>query len=539
MKYISQYKLIVIISIFFTLFYNFSFFTNVINTYPLEGLNIVHFLSVVILLISLIIFLFTLFSSKYTTKPLLIIALVVSSFTAYFMDTYHVVIDESMIRNSLQTDLRESSDLFSFKLVLYVFLLGVLPSYFVYKTHIEYKSFSKELLAKLKTIGLSLIIALIILFSFSKFYTSFLREHKPLRYHVNPIYWIYSIGNYINKSVNSGPIVVKQIGLDAKIKENSQNEVNKTKIIVMVLGEAARADRFSLNGYEKETNPLLKKEEIYNFTNMYSCGTSTAESVPCMFSIFNRGDYDYKKGITTENVVDVLKHTNKVNVLWRDNNSDSKGVALRVDFEDYRTSKTNTICEDGECRDVGMIVGLDEYIKSHQGQDILIVLHQMGNHGPAYYKRYPKEFEKFSPVCQTNQLEKCTQEEVSNAYDNAILYTDYFLSEVIKFLKPYSKDYETAMFYMSDHGESLGENGLYLHGMPYFMAPDEQKHISSLMWFGDGDIKKEIDLQKLNTYKDKSFSQDNLFHTLLGFFNVETEVYKKDMDILYNAKKSQ
>uniref|UniRef100_UPI00404743B2 phosphoethanolamine transferase n=1 Tax=Aliarcobacter sp. TaxID=2321116 RepID=UPI00404743B2 len=537
MKYISQYKLIVIISIFFTLFYNFSFFTNVINTYPLEGLNIVHFLSVVILLISLIIFLFTLFSSKYTTKPLLIIALVVSSFTAYFMDTYHVVIDESMIRNSLQTDLRESSDLFSFKLVLYVFLLGVLPSYFVYKTHIEYKSFSKELLAKLKTIGLSLIIALIILFSFSKFYTSFLREHKPLRYHVNPIYWIYSIGNYINKSVNSGPIVVKQIGLDAKIKENSQNEVNKTKIIVMVLGEAARADRFSLNGYEKETNPLLKKEEIYNFTNMYSCGTSTAESVPCMFSIFNRGDYDYKKGITTENVVDVLKHTNKVNVLWRDNNSDSKGVALRVDFEDYRTSKTNTICEDGECRDVGMIVGLDEYIKSHQGQDILIVLHQMGNHGPAYYKRYPKEFEKFSPVCQTNQLEKCTQEEVSNAYDNAILYTDYFLSEVIKFLKPYSKDYETAMFYMSDHGESLGENGLYLHGMPYFMAPDEQKHISSLMWFGDGDIKKEIDLQKLNTYKDKSFSQDNLFHTLLGFFNVETEVYKKDMDILYNAKK--
>ena len=539
MKYISQYKLIVIISIFFTLFYNFSFFTNVINTYPLEGLNIVHFLSVVILLISLIIFLFTLFSSKYTTKPLLIIALVVSSFAAYFMDTYHVVIDESMIRNSLQTNLSESSDLFSLKLVLYVFLLGVLPSYFVYKTHIEYKSFSKELLAKLKTIGLSLIIALIILFSFSKFYTSFLREHKPLRYHVNPIYWIYSIGNYINKSVNSGPIIVKQIGLDAKIKENSQNEVNKTKIIVMVLGEAARADRFSLNGYEKETNPLLKKEEIYNFTNMYSCGTSTAESVPCMFSIFNRGDYDYKKGITTENVVDVLKHTNKVNVLWRDNNSDSKGVALRVDFEDYRTSKTNTICEDGECRDVGMIVGLDEYIKSHQGQDILIVLHQMGNHGPAYYKRYPKEFEKFTPVCQTNQLEKCTQEEVSNAYDNAILYTDYFLSEVINFLKPYSKDYETAMFYMSDHGESLGENGLYLHGLPYFMAPDEQKHIGSLMWFGDGDIKKEIDLQKLNTYKDKAFSQDNLFHTLLGLFEVETEVYKKDMDILYNAKKSQ
>ena len=304
----------------------------------------------------------------------------------------------------------------------------------------------------------------------------------------------------------------------------------------MVVGEAARANRFSLNGYEKETNPLLKKEEIYNFPNLYSCGTSTAESVPCMFSIFDKADYDYKKGISTENIIDVLKHTKNVNVLWRDNNSDSKGVALRTDFEDYRTSKTNTKCDD-ECRDVGMLVGLDDYIKKHQGEDILIVLHQMGNHGPAYYKRYPKEFEKFIPVCKTNQLEQCTQEEVSNAYDNAILYTDYFLSEVINFLKPYSKDYETAMLYMSDHGESLGENGLYLHGLPYFMAPDEQKHIASLMWFGKGDIKEDVDLEKLNTYKNKLFSQDNLFHTLLGLFEVETEVYKKEMDILYDAKK--
>ena len=536
MKHISQYTLIVIIAIFFTLFYNFSFFTNVVNTYPLDGLNIVHFFSVGILLTSLVVFLFTLFSSEYTTKPILIITLVVSSFAAYFMDTYHVVIDDSMIRNSLQTNLSESSDLFSLKLVLYIFLLGVLPSYFVYKTQIKYKSFKQEFFAKLKTICLSLAVVLIILFSFSKFYTSFLREHKPLRYHVNPIYWIYSIGNYINKSVNSGPIVVKQIGLDAKINEESHQKVDKTELIIMVVGEAARANRFSLNGYEKETNPLLKKEEIYNFPNLYSCGTSTAESVPCMFSIFDKANYDYKKGISTENILDVLKHTKNVNILWRDNNSDSKGVALRTDFEDYRTSKTNTKCDD-ECRDVGMLVGLDNYIKKHQGEDILIILHQMGNHGPAYYKRYPKEFEKFIPVCKTNQLEQCTQEEVSNAYDNAILYTDYFLSEVINFLKPYSKDYETAMLYMSDHGESLGENGLYLHGLPYFMAPDEQKHIASLMWFGEGDIKEDVDLEKLNTYKNKLFSQDNLFHTLLGLFEVETEVYKKEMDILYDAKK--
>ena len=536
MKQFSQYKLILFSSIFFVLFYNFSFFTNLIKTYGFDGFNTIYILFTTIILISFITLLFTIFSSKYTTKPMLIIIFCISAFAAYFMDTYHIIIDDSMIRNSLQTNLSESSDLFSLKLVLYIFLLGVLPSYFVYKTQIKYKSFKQEFFAKLKTICLSLAVVLIILFSFSKFYTSFLREHKPLRYHVNPIYWIYSIGNYINKSVNSGPIVVKQIGLDAKINEESHQKVDKTELIIMVVGEAARANRFSLNGYEKETNPLLKKEEIYNFPNLYSCGTSTAESVPCMFSIFDKADYDYKKGISTENIIDVLKHTKNVNVLWRDNNSDSKGVALRTDFEDYRTSKTNTKCDD-ECRDVGMLVGLDDYIKKHQGEDILIVLHQMGNHGPAYYKRYPKEFEKFIPVCKTNQLEQCTQEEVSNAYDNAILYTDYFLSEVINFLKPYSKDYETAMLYMSDHGESLGENGLYLHGLPYFMAPDEQKHIASLMWFGEGDIKEDVDLEKLNTYKNKLFSQDNLFHTLLGLFEVETEVYKKEMDILYDAKK--
>ena len=538
MKLFSQYKLIILSAIIFALFYNFSFFRNVVTTYSFEGINIIYIFSIAIVLISFTIFLFSLLSSKYTTKPLLIITFVMSAFTAYFMDTYHIVIDDSMIRNTLQTNLSESSDLFSFKLLGYIFLLAVLPSYFIYKIKIEYKPFKQEVFTKLKTLFLSLAIILVILFSFSKFYTSFFREHKPLRYHVNPIYWIYSIGNYINKTIQSGPIVVKEIGKDAKISNTELNEkVKKSELVIMVVGEAARADRFSLNGYEKETNPLLKKENIFNFPDMYSCGTSTAESVPCMFSIFGKADYDYKKGVSTQNVLDVLNHTNEIKVLWRDNNSDSKGNALRVDFEDYRTSKTNTMCE-GECRDEGMLVGLDEYIKKNQGKDILIVLHQMGNHGPAYYKRYPKEFEKFTPVCKSNQLEECTQEEVSNAYDNAILYTDYFLSKVINFLKPYSNSYETAMFYMSDHGESLGENGIYLHGLPYFMAPKEQKHIGSIMWFG-GKINEEIDTEKLNSYKNNSFSQDNLFHTLLGLFEVETKVYKKDMDILNNARKEE
>ena len=308
-------------------------------------------------------------------------------------------------------------------------------------------------------------------------------------------------------------------------------------MIILVIGETARADRFSLNGYSKETNPLLKKEDLVSFTNMSSCGTSTAHSVPCMFSIFPKDDYSYKKGASTKNVLDVLKNTQDVAILWRDNNSDSKGVALRVDYEDYRSPNKNTICNEDECRDEGMLVGLEDYIEKNKDKDILIVLHQMGNHGPAYYKRYPKEFEKFTPVCKTNQLQNCTKEEISNAYDNAILYTDYFLSKTINFLKKYSNTHETAMLYVSDHGESLGENGIYLHGMPYAIAPKEQTHVASVIWLGEGQMEYEYDRSKIKANKDKEYSHDNLFDTLLGMFEVETEVYKKELNILNDARK--
>ncbi len=528
----SQSRLIIFSSMFFVIFYNFKFFKDMFNAYGFGGLNSIHFISTAILLVALISLIITIFSSKYTTKPILIVLFITSAFTAYFMDTYNVVIDSEMIRNSLQTNLKESSDLFTFKLILYVGFLAILPTYFIYKVKIEYKSFKKELFSKLKSIVLSLLIIVIIVFSFSKFYTSFLREHKPLRYNVNPIFWIYSIGNYIHKTFDVAPTTLKEIGLDSKIVEPIQEP---KELIILVVGETARADRFSLNGYSKETNPLLKQENVISFPNMSSCGTSTAHSVPCMFSIYPREQYSYKKGISTKNVLDVLKNTKDIAILWRDNNSDSKGVALRIDYEDFQTSATNKICDE-ECRDEGMLIGLEDYIEKNKNRDVLIVLHQMGNHGPAYYKRYPKEFEKFTPVCKTNQLENCTKEEISNAYDNAILYTDYFLSKTINFLKKYENSHETALVYMSDHGESLGENGIYLHGMPYTIAPKEQTNVASLIWLGGGAMEPEYDKEKLKTYKDKEFSQDNLFHTILGLFEVETEVYNKELDILDDSR---
>jgi lipid A ethanolaminephosphotransferase len=249
-----------------------------------------------------------------------------------------------------------------------------------------------------------------------------------------------------------------------------------------------------------------------------------------MFSIYPREECSEQKAVATENLLDVLRHAG-THVLWRDNNSDSKGVALRVPYQDFRQPGVNTVC-DGECRDEGMLVGLQEYIDAQKEGDIVIVLHQMGNHGPAYYKRYPPEFERFSPVCATNQLNDCTQEEVVNAYDNAILYTDAFLAKVIALLKKNDPRFETAMIYIGDHGESLGEYGVYLHGLPYAMAPDNQKHVASIFWFGDN---FRINKQAIRAKAPERLSHDNLFHSVLGLLEIETAVYNPKLDITRNA----
>lgn len=525
---ISQAKLIFFTSLFFILFDNYTFFDNLFTVYPITPSNIGFLISSILVLLFLTILVFILISSKYTIKYTLILVILISSFTTYFMNSYGTVIDTEMIRNTLQTDLKESLDLFSTRLVFYFIVFGLFPSYLIYIVHIEDKTLKQEISSKIKLIALSLLIISSCLFIYSKHYTSFFREHKSLRYNTNPTYWIYSVGKYISNSFTATSGKLKCIGADANIIEDNDS---KKELVILVVGETARADHFSLNGYDKETNPLLKEEDIVNFSNMYSCGTSTAVSVPCMFSVFDKSDYDYNKGINTENVLDVLKHTGDVSILWRDNNSNSKGVALRVDYEDYKSPKTNTICNNGECRDEGMLIGLNDYINKHKDEDVLIILHQMGNHGPAYYKRYPKEFEKFKPACKTNQLEECSKEEINNAYDNALLYTDYFLSKTINFLKGYDKEYSTTMIYMSDHGESLGENGIYLHGMPYFMAPDAQTNVASLIWIGEN-MKKEINYEKLKQKKSNKYTQDNLFHILLGLFEVKTSLYSEKKDFI-------
>jgi lipid A ethanolaminephosphotransferase len=526
---ITQNKLIFITAAAFVLFYNFSFFSNVVKVYPVNLSNIGFLVSLAVVLWGVIVFILELISYKKTVKPILILLITISAFTSYFMDSYGVIIDDSMLINAIQTNTEESLGLLSTKLLIYFVLLAVLPAILIYKTKIHYSSIKKDLVSKIITIvGVVVLIGAVITL-FGGNYASFFREHKPLRQHTNPTFWIYSVGKLTGSLLKNKNKTVTPLGLDAKIEEHKRK-----KIVIMVVGEAARWDHFSLNGYAKETNPMLKKEDIINLPNVTSCGTSTAHSVPCMFSVKTRKEFDIDDAPYEENVLDVINHTGKVALLWRDNNSNSKDVASRIGEQDYRSNKNNTIC-DTECRDEGMLVGLDKFIEQNSKKDILIVLHQMGNHGPEYYKRYPKAFEKFTPTCKTNQLESCTKEQISNAFDNAILYTDAFLSKTINFLKKYDNTYDTSMIYMSDHGESLGENGVYLHGMPYMIAPEAQKHIGSILWFGEN-TRNNIQYQKIVQNSKNEYSQDNLFHTLLGIFDVKTSVYEKDKDMI-NAYK--
>lgn len=516
--------MILLAALIFVLGYNYAFFHNVFERYSAPG-NLGFFISLAVLLFSFIAFFLGLVLNKFTFKPILMFLFPAAAMASYFMNSYNVIIDTNMIENSIMTDSREVFDLFSLRLVLYFIFLGLLPAYIVYRIPISCKAPIKEVLGRLKFLGVLLLVIVGNMMLMSEQYASFIREQKDLRYYMNPLTFIYSSGKFVEELVrvdHTGPRI--PIGEDAYITDNREQR----KLVVLVVGEATRADHWSLNGYERNTNRVLPQHEIVNFPDVSSCATSTAFSLPCMFSLSAFDDFELRDAKAHENVLDVLEKAG-VNVLWRDNNSDSKGVADGVMFEDFRSPDMNPVCDE-ECRDVGMLSGLDDYIASHPDGDIVIVLHQMGNHGPAYYKRYPKEFEIYTPVCESNQLETCSREEINNAYDNALTYSDYFLGSVIEFLKPLQNDFSTAMLYMADHGESLGELGLYLHGLPYAIAPEAQTHVAAALWLGD-DLSEEAQ-QELADQAKQSLSHDNYFHTVLGLLDVNTKIYDPELDIL-------
>ncbi len=526
--HVTGIQMILLTVLFWLVFCNSALWSAFLHDYPFNLKNVPLLAIAVFGFAAVYIIVLSLFCFRWTIKPILIVLLIASSQAAYYMDTYNVIIDDLMISNMFETDTKEVGGLLSLTMLCYLFFLGILPSIVVYRAKITFKPLLREIFSRVKLIVALLAVALGLYFMQSAVLSSFFREHKTVRYYANPANHVFGLGRYVRdyrRSLESKKPIIPT-GRDAKIPDMDVTR----ELTIMIVGETARADRFSLNGYERETNPLLKKQAVVSFSDVQSCATLTALSVPCMFSNLREKDFTVAKARGKENALDVLKHSG-AQVLWRDNNSSSKGVADRITFQNYQDPKINNICDD-ECRDEGMLVGLQDYIDAQPKGDVVIVLHAMGNHGPAYYKRYPPEFNKFKPECRTNELADCTKEEIDNAYDNAILYTDYFLSRTIELLKHNDDKFETSMLYVSDHGESMGENNVYLHGLPNFLAPKEQRHVPMIMWVGKN--YRRANIADLMAKKDLPLSHDNIFHTLLGLMEIESKSYNKDLDLTHH-----
>jgi lipid A ethanolaminephosphotransferase len=371
-------------------------------------------------------------------------------------------------------------------------------------------------------------------------FSSLMRNHTTLRYMVSPINGWYSLARATTRSNqaqhNTPPAPV---GRDATLAVRRTG--TPPPLLVLVVGETARADHFSLNGYDRPTNPGLSKLPVVSFTDVTACGTSTAASLPCMFSLLGRDRFEALKQ-PQENLLDVLQHAGLA-VLWLDNQSGCKGLCDRVhkamasDPVPDAPSMPRGLCQpNGECFDMALLHGLDQRLAQlpaeQRARGVVLVLHQMGSHGPAYHLRSPAEGKPFQPECTNTALQHCDAQALVNAYDNSIAYTDRLLTALVGWLQHQTPSWAPGLLYVSDHGESLGENNLYLHGLPYGVAPRAQKHVPLIAWWPAAtQTATGQDLECLRTRRQQPLSHDHLAHSVLGWLQVKTAAYQPELDL--------
>ncbi len=530
---IAASHLTLLASAFLVLAYNARFWRSFIAaTGDLSWVHLPLHLASVVLILLLFNACLTAVSFRHVLKPVLILLFMASAVTCYFMLAYGTAIDKSMIQNMMETDVREAFELLSLKLLLTVALLGLLPSLLVWRADVRYASGGRGMALRAGTIGACLLLAALLLVFFYKSLAPALREHRDMRYLLAPTNYIQAINAYV-KARRARTLVVAPLGTDA-VKGVALSDNRRRSVTLIVVGETARAQNFSLNGYARETNPQLARQpDLLNFSNVQSCGTATAVSVPCVFSALGRAHYSDSAAYAQQGLLDVLSHAG-FQVLWRDNNSGCKGTCARIDYEDVSQANAGKLwCVDGECYDEGLLERLPQII-ANASDDLVVVLHQKGSHGPAYAKRYPAAFARFGPVCDSMTLENCSRASIVAAYDNSILYTDHFLNQAIELLKDSTArdNINTALMYFSDHGESLGEHNLYLHGAPYMIAPLEQRAVPMMLWLSTGFRERfGIDQRCLAARTGQAFSHDNVFHSVLGMLKVNTAVYNPRLDL--------
>ena len=502
---------------------------------PRNAYELVFVVSTVLVASCLLLLFFGLFALPRVFKPVMTIFLLLGAAVAYFINEYGVVIDVDMVRNVFLTNKAEAADLITLKLFFYVLVLGGLPTLLLWGCTITYRPFWQELWLRAKATTALVAVIVVVAFPFAQNITSVFREHRILLHVFTPLNYLSALTDYSRQHLRSSAMASVPFGEDAR--KGHPSEHPRRSLTILVIGETARADNFSLNGYGRETNPLLSKVPgLINYTAAYSCGTSTAQSLPCMFSGQGRAGYVRQRNMQQDGLLQILQRAD-FSVLWRENQGGCAGVCTGVPTDILEHAGSRRLFELGELRDENLVNGLQEKIDAMPGHSV-VVLHMMGSHGPAYYKRYPPTFERFQPACKESQFSRCERSDIINSYDNTIVYTDYVLSQVVDLLHSNdSRGLPSAMIYMSDHGESLGESNFYLHGLPYAFAPDVQKHVPMLLWLSpkmQADFR--IDAACLEHQRHEPVSHDNFFHSVLGLLDVETKVYKRDLDIFARCR---
>ena len=457
-------------------------------------------------------------STRQTVKPFLTVLLVATATASYFMEQYAVYLDRTMMANVVATNPKEAGELLGFGMARSVVLWGLLPSALLWWPTLKTRTWKRAAAVRSACVAVALVLgvgSLLLVFAQA---ASLMRNHREVRWLITPANALVAMTqNALDRSV-SGP--KRPIATDAKAATPAGS---RPIFFVLVVGETARAQNFSLDGYARPTNPELAKRNLINFPRATSCGTSTEVSLPCMFSQQGRANYDEVQIQSHESVLQVLARVG-VQVHWRDNQSGCKGVCDGLPYEQFAAM------------DEVLLQGMDRVVGDSKG-NTLVVMHQLGSHGPSYYKRYPPAFRRFTPACESDDLRQCDSAAIVNAYDNTILYTDHLLAQAIDLLDAAQKDHDTALLYVSDHGESLGENGLYLHGIPYAIAPDVQKHVPFILWMSQS-LRSDlvIDEACMKSRAQQPVSHDNLFHSLLGIFSVQTKAYDPALDLFAGCR---
>ncbi len=527
-----------LVALFFTAIQNIALWQHITELFENQPpKSIIFAISIPIFICAALNIIFTLLIWPRIYRILIPLLIILSSLATYGMYSYGVFFDYGMIVNIFETNTGEAASYLSLGGGLWLLAIGIVPAIIFTSMKVQFKPFIKELASKLLSIVISLVVIGIIAAGYYKDYASLVRNHSEIKALINPTNYLSATYRYAHYQLIEANMPFTHIGTDA-VNEHAAitAKTNKPNVVVMVLGEASRSMNYSLNGYTRDTNPQLATRNVISFLNVKSCGTATAASVPCMFSDMTKANYDPVKARHQDGVLDVLHHAG-IDVLWKDNDGGCKGACDRVKHIEMSAEIDPSLCHNGSCYDQILLKGLQQYIDDAK-QDTMIVLHIIGSHGPTYDDRYPEKFKVFTPTCDTSDLQNCTEQQVKNTYDNTILYTDHILSQVIDMLKQDDQHANTAMFYMADHGESLGEDGVYLHGLPYAIAPKEQTTVPLILWLSP-EYQKSQHINRGCLEKEAAaggYSQDYLFHSLLGMMDVKTNVYDPKLDIFSQCR---